>query len=372
MTDKMQPKIRFKGFTDPWEQRKLGDLLIKRSRPVQMIDSKSYKLVTVKRRNNGIVLRGIYKGAEVKVKSQFMLKRGDFVISKRQVVHGADGIVPKSLEGAIVSNEYLILNGGHGLNTDFFGILATTPMMYKMFFLSSYGIDIEKLVFNVQDWEKRKITLPGLMEQEHINHIIKTLKSSIAANQNKVDQLKQLKKLLMQKVFSQEWRFKGFTDPWEQRKFSQIAQRSSEQTDDLELPRVEFEDIVSGEGKLREGYVPKHDSRKGVVFRPGDILFGKLRPYLKNYLHPDFKGIALGDFWVLTSSSFNTKFIYQLIQSDHFQRIANISTGTKMPRSDWNLVSETKFFIPTSKIEQRTIGDTLFNLELNIAANQAF
>lgn len=165
-------------------------------------------------------------------------------------------------------------------------------------------------------------------------------------------------------------RFKGFADDWEQRKFSGIAQRSSKQSEDASLPRVEFEDIMSGEGKLSDLYTPKKDSRKGVVFHSGDILFGKLRPYLKNYLHPDFEGVALGDFWVLYSALFDTNFVYQLIQSERFQEIANISTGTKMPRSDWKLVSETDFVVPTIKSEQKLIGCILGNLDGNIAANQ--
>ena len=74
-----------------------------------------------------------------------------------------------------------------------------------------------------------------------------------------------------------ELRFKGFLDDWEQRKFSNIVNRVSQQSNDSNLPKVEFEDIVSGEGRLNKDISHKFDSRKGTVFEPEFILYGKLR-----------------------------------------------------------------------------------------------
>ncbi|NCB64683.1 MAG: restriction endonuclease subunit S [Bacilli bacterium] len=144
----------------------------------------------------------------------------------------------------------------------------------------------------------------------------------------------------------------------------------SQQSNDSNLPKVEFEDIVSGEGRLNKDISHKFDSRKGTVFEPEFILYGKLRPYLKNWLFPNFKGIALGDFWVFEPNNSSSIFDYYLIQSDKYQTVANISSGTKMPRSDWKTVSETVFSIPDSINEQEKIGAFFKHLDNTIALHQ--
>ena len=165
-------------------------------------------------------------------------------------------------------------------------------------------------------------------------------------------------------------RFNGFTDTWEQRKFSNIVNRVSKQSNDSNLPKVEFEDIVSGEGRLNKDISRKFDDRKGIVFEPNFILFGKLRPYLKNWLFPNFKGIALGDFWVFEPNDSSSIFNYYLIQSNKYQTVANLSSGTKMPRSDWKTVSETEFSIPANIEEQTKIGSFFKQLDNTIALHQ--
>jgi type I restriction enzyme S subunit len=168
-----------------------------------------------------------------------------------------------------------------------------------------------------------------------------------------------------------EVRFKGFTDEWEQRKFSEIMERTSKQSNDSELPKVEFEDIVSGEGRLNKDISAKFDDRKGIIFEPNSILFGKLRPYLEKWLYPNFKGIALGDFWVFNAcDSTSPIFDYYLIQSEKFQVVSNISTGTKMPRSDWKTVSVTTFRIPSDINEQNHIGAFFKHIDNIIALHQ--
>ena len=163
-------------------------------------------------------------------------------------------------------------------------------------------------------------------------------------------------------------RFKGFTDPWEQRKLGEIAVRSPAMSDEEGLPRVEYEDIVSGAGRLNKDIKAKESAKVGIVFHKGDVLYGKLRPYLKNWLLASFNGLAVGDFWVLQPQDTDSSFLYRLVQSQQFDEVANQSTGTKMPRADWKLVSKTKFAVPKSVDEQAAIGayfgylDTLITL----------
>ena len=165
-------------------------------------------------------------------------------------------------------------------------------------------------------------------------------------------------------------RFKGFTDAWEQREFNSIAKRITEMTDTEDLPRVEYEDIVSGQGTLNKDINKKKSCKTGILFDNGDVLFGKLRPYLKNWLFATFMGIAVGDFWVLRANNADGLYIYTLLQIDAFQDIANQSTGTKMPRADWSLVSKQRFLTPTVVPEQRKIGEFFKQLDNLITLHQ--
>ncbi|ECB9472547.1 restriction endonuclease subunit S, partial [Listeria monocytogenes] len=157
---------------------------------------------------------------------------------------------------------------------------------------------------------------------------------------------------------------------WEQRKFIEIINRLSKTSNSSILPKVEYEDIIAEEGRLNKDISNKFDSRKGILFQPKNILYGKLRPYLKNWLYPDFKGVAVGDFWVFEAIEATPRFIYNLIQSDSYQKVANDTAGTKMPRSDWTKVSNSSFFIPKESSEQKRIGTFFKQLDDTIALHQ--
>ena len=165
---------------------------------------------------------------------------------------------------------------------------------------------------------------------------------------------------------------------WVRNTFEEIAKRRTKSSDNPDLPRIEYQDIISGEGRLNKNLNKNIDCRKGIVFETNDILYGKLRPYLKNWLHPNFNGIALGDFWVFQARNCDSKFLFSLVQSPKFQRVANDTSGTKMPRSDWKTVSQTEFSIPTSNDEQsaigslfRTLDDLLASYKENLANYQS-
>ena len=165
-------------------------------------------------------------------------------------------------------------------------------------------------------------------------------------------------------------RFKGYNDAWEQRKFEDIAVRSSTISSESSLPRVEYEDIISGTGSFNKNIFDKESNKPGIVFQEGNVLYGKLRPYLQNWLLPSFDGLAVGDFWVLRPKNADSSFLYRLIQSRQFDEVANQSTGTKMPRADWKLVSKTIFFIPSSIDEQAAIGTYLEHFDRLITLHQ--
>ena len=167
-----------------------------------------------------------------------------------------------------------------------------------------------------------------------------------------------------------EIRFAGFADPWEQRKFSDLTDRVSIQSSDSDLPQVEYEDIISGEGTLNKDLRNKEGGKTGIKFYAGDVLYGKLRPYLMNWLYPQFTGVAVGDFWVLRATECDSSFLYRLVQTDSFQRLANVSSGSKMPRADWNLISQSFFAVPADHAEQTAIAKSLAELDKLITLHQ--
>ena len=165
--------------------------------------------------------------------------------------------------------------------------------------------------------------------------------------------------------------YSNWTTPsWEQRKFSDLTDRVSIQSCDSDLPQVEYEDIVSGEGTLNKNLHDKEGGKTGIKFYARDVLYGKLRPYLMNWLYPQFNGVAVGDFWVLRATECDSSFLYRLVQTDGFQRLANVSTGSKMPRADWNLISQSFFAVPADYAEQKAIAKSLAELDSLITLHQ--
>ena len=114
----------------------------------------------------------------------------------------------------------------------------------------------------------------------------------------------------------------------------------------------------------------KEAVKSGITFDGSQVLYGKLRPYLHNWLNPDFKGIAVGDWWVLKPINMEKNFLYRLIQTQQFDNIANQSSGSKMPRADWNLISNSQFVVPFSKEEQSKIGGYFDNIDHLITLHQ--
>ena len=221
-----------------------------------------------------------------------------------------------------------------------------------------------------------QICFPTVSEQSAIGASLNTLDSLITLHQRKYDKLVQLKKSMLDKMFPKpgeiepEIRFAGFTDPWEQRKFSDLTDRVSIQSSDSDLPQVEYEDIISGEGTLNKDLRDKEGGKTGIKFYAGDVLYGKLRPYLMNWLYPQFTGVAVGDFWVLRATECDSSFLYRLVQTDSFQRLANVSSGSKMPRADWNLISQSFFAVPADHAEQTAIAKSLAELDKLITLHQ--
>lgn len=222
------------------------------------------------------------------------------------------------------------------------------------------------------------LTIPNsIEEQKKISTYFMEIDNLITLHQRECDQLKELKKSMLKKMFPRdgssipEVRFAGFTDAWEQRKFGDIVSRESMfKESSFEFPSVEYEDVIAEEGILNKDIRRKEEGKKGIVFDGTQVLYGKLRPYLHNWLNPNFFGVAVGDWWVLKPNNANKEFVYRLIQTQKFDNIANQSSGSKMPRADWNLISNSVFSLPSFSKEQIKIGQYFSQLDCLITLHQ--
>lgn len=214
------PSIRFSGFETEWVERKFGDLVAETNRPVTLSDDTAYSLVTVKRRNEGVVPRGKFYGRDILVKNYFEVRAGDFLVSKRQVVHGGNGVVPTTLDGAIVSNEYFVSTDSPRASAQFLALMSCRPEMYHAFRVSSYGVDIEKLVFDVEDWKRRSAFVPNPAEQVKISTFFEGLELLLNLQRSELEKLREFRFAMLSKMFPKpgsqvpEVRLAGFEDDW--------------------------------------------------------------------------------------------------------------------------------------------------------------
>ena len=165
-------------------------------------------------------------------------------------------------------------------------------------------------------------------------------------------------------------RFKGFTGAWEEKVLGEILNVRNEFVDsslyDLD---VELENLISNSGILVGDTSVRTQTTS--LFRKGDILFGRLRPYLNKWWFAEKDGVKSGEIWALeTSSEYSNFFAYLLVQSRKFLETANITSGTKMPRADWRSLTAITFNFP-SKPEQTHLGLFFRRLDSQIAESRA-
>ena len=375
------PAIRFKGFSDAWEQRKLSEMcgtfeyglnaaakeFDGKNKYIRItdIDDASREFLLSDLSSPDICLDGM---------SKYLLSSGDIVFARTGASVGKTYIYREN-DGIVYFAGFLIRAKVNQDNDAEFVFQSTLSPSYEKYIRITSQRSGQPGV-NAQEYSEYDLFAPSKEEQQRIGHFLRGIDNLITLHQRKFEKLTNVKKSMLEKMFPQngssypEIRFKGFTDPWEQRKFEEIAVRSSVICSDDTLPRVEYEDIVSGTGRLNKDIYAKQSIKSGIAFHQGDVLYGKLRPYLQNWLLPTFDGLAVGDFWVLQPQNADSSFLYRLIQSRQFDEVANQSTGTKMPRADWKLVSKTVFSIPSNISEQAAIGTYFTALDSLITLHQ--
>ncbi|TXJ37631.1 restriction endonuclease subunit S [Brachyspira aalborgi] len=125
---------------------------------------------------------------------------------------------------------------------------------------------------------------------------------------------------------------------------------------------IELEHIESETGILNGHTNSKDIHSVKNVFEKGEVLYGKLRPYLKKFYLAKFDGVCSSEIWVLKGKKVINDFLYYFIQQDNFNYIANVSIGMIMPRADWSYMSEISFNIPPLD-EQKRIASALSKID---------
>ena len=382
--DMAKPKIRFKGYTDDWEQRKLGDLVDRVTRKNQDLVSELPLTISAQ---YGLIDQNEFfekRVASKDVSGYYLIENGEFAYNKSTSTDAPWGAVKRldRYENGVLSTLYIVfgIKENNPVDSDFLVSYYSTNLWHKgIHEIAAEGARNHGLL-NIApaDFFETELTIPqDIEEQKKIGKYFEELERLITLHQRKCEETKKLKKYMLQKMFPKngqtvpEIRFAGFTDAWEQRKFRDIATReSSVCTSASDIPSVEYEDVVAEEGRLNKDIRSKEVAKAGITFDGSQVLYGKLRPYLHNWLNPDFKGIAVGDWWVLKPVNMDKNFLYRLIQTQQFDNVANQSSGSKMPRADWNLISSSEFMLPPSKEEQSKIGGYFDELDHLITLHQ--
>lgn len=171
-------------------------------------------------------------------------------------------------------------------------------------------------------------------------------------------------------------RFKEFNATYKTILFGDLVTNKSDKYNPLlnEQPFkcIELEHMDSNTGSLNGFTDSRLQASIKNVFNPDSVLYGKLRPYLNKFYYTNFSGVCSSEIWVLSSLDNNkliNPYLYYLIQTSKYSNLAAQSTGSKMPRADWSILSETDFEIPVIE-EQKKISSFLKKIDVRIQLQQ--
>ncbi|RWR38406.1 restriction endonuclease subunit S, partial [Pediococcus acidilactici] len=223
--------------------------------------------------------------------------------------------------------------------------------------------------YNASDIKNIKVLIPNKNLQTKIGVLFKKIDTTIALHQQKVTQLKELKKLLMQKIFDQEWRFRGFTDPWEQRKLGsayEITMGQSPNSNNYTKNPNDFI-LVQGNADIKNGRVVPRMWTKQItkLANPGDIILSVRAPVgdvgITNYTVVLGRGVA---------SISGDDFIYQtLIKMKTFGFWRKFSTGSTFESINSKDIKNAVILVPIAN-ERRNIGTIFKSVDATIALHQ--
>jgi type I restriction enzyme S subunit len=180
-------------------------------RPVVWDDSHLYQLLSLRRASGGLFLREEIYGHKILTKKMNTTKEGDFLISKMQIVHGASGLTTAEFDGLHVSDSYVALRTKNERQLDirFFAWMAKLPYMYHLALVSSSGVHIEKMTFDLDEYLDMHIEIPPTVdEQRRIVETLDLADREISKLQSMAGAYREQKKFLMQQLLTGKRRVK--------------------------------------------------------------------------------------------------------------------------------------------------------------------
>ena len=307
--------------------------------------------------NDGVIPRSEIEGKDNSSEDKSNYKvvfAGDMVYNSMRMWQGANGV---SDYDGIVSPAYTVLMPTEEIDNHYFAALFKTSNLINEFRKNSQGLTSD--TWNLKYPQIRPIMLyiPSLPEQHKISAFIGVLEERISKQRQLIDSLKKYKRGLLSYLSGEK-----STQRWEAKKyrFSKIAQRRNEKYDPssgIKYPCVELKNIEQETGKIL-AIVPstEQNSIKNLA-KPGDTLFGKLRPYLRKYAFAQQTMACSSEIWTLIPSDVVLpKFLFYLIQTEQFLRVSNISSGTKMPRAEWSNIEKAEFSVPEFSVQRKVVS----------------
>ena len=389
------PAIRFAGFTDPWEQRKLGELVvIERGgspRPIdEYITDDTNGLNWIKIGDAPSLGRYISKTSE-KIKPEGL--------SKTRQVHPGDLILSNSMsfgrpyimaiEGCIHDGWLLIRDEPKSFDPMYLCHMLGTPKMLNQYRMLASGSTVNNL--NKELVSNASILMPCKSEQKVIGQFFNHLDDLITLHQRKYDKLVVFKKSMLEKMFPKdgesvpEIRFAGFTDPWEQRKLGELGfaqsgigfpdaeQGGAEGTpffkvSDMNTPGNEYElaaskNYVTAEQIARMGWHPLNQVPAIFFAKVGAAVMLNRKRLVNEPFLLDNNTMAFS----MDSSLLDTQFGQSLFERLDLTSLIQVGALPSFNSSDVESISVS---LPSTMDEQRQIGQYLCNLNTLITLHQ--
>ena len=380
MENNKTPSIRFKGFTAPWEQRKFGDVgsvsMCKRIFKNETSDGGDipfYKIGTFGGEPDAYISRELFE--EYKKKFSYP-NEGDILLSASGTI---GRIVEYTGEDAYFQDSNIVwLSHDKSICNKFLKVLYPTVKWDGI-----EGSTIKRL-YN-DNFLKTQFMMPKIEEQERLGEYFEQLDHLITLHQRKYNKLLNVKKSMLEKMFPKngsnipEIRFKGFTDPWEQRKWIDTVDISTEMVDPTsgefdDMPHIAPGNIESFTGRILDNVksVKEEQLISGKFrFRPGDVVYGKINPQLGKYFYASVDGLTSADAYVFNGKNgISQKFLFTLLQTaDFFKYSVSVSKRSGMPKINRDELNAYSFLAPNAE-EQNKIGDFLLELDHLITLHQ--
>lgn len=221
-----------------------------------------------------------------------------------------------------------------------------------------------------------RIPFPRLPEQHAVAVGLSDVDALIATLDRLIAKKRNIKASAMQQLLTGKRRLPGFGEEWKVKQFGEVASPRQERIDPRRSGRrefcVELEHIEQGSGLLVGSSLTDARSSLKSHFRTGDVLFGKLRAYLRKYWLANRDGVCSTEIWPLvpTRRLVTAEYLFQMVRVDAFIDVASTAYGTHMPRSDWTVVKRYEVALPDLE-EQAAIASILSGIDAEIAALEA-